>query len=147
MPPKRQMSQDPHGVTSQKTAFFIVTTVKTKNLTPTSSLGAFHKNIKQLIPGQKPDPNDSKDATTVLATYGTVMYALPAIRMVHAERNGYSALFNNIVNSANCRFSCVTTAVARRQKARRPNRKWCCLCAKSIICCNGERCAFGFNVA
>jgi L-alanine-DL-glutamate epimerase-like enolase superfamily enzyme len=30
---KRQILQDPHGVTSQKTAFFIVTAVETLNLT------------------------------------------------------------------------------------------------------------------
>jgi hypothetical protein len=31
--PKRRFLQEPHGVTSQKTPFFIVTTVKTSNLT------------------------------------------------------------------------------------------------------------------
>jgi hypothetical protein len=30
--PKRQFSQDPHCVTSQKTAFFLVTAAKTTNL-------------------------------------------------------------------------------------------------------------------
>jgi hypothetical protein len=29
VPPKRRFLQEPHGVTSQKTAFFIVTAVKT----------------------------------------------------------------------------------------------------------------------
>jgi hypothetical protein len=33
VPPKRRFSQQPHGVASQKTAFFIVTAVKTSNLT------------------------------------------------------------------------------------------------------------------
>jgi hypothetical protein len=33
VPPKRRFLQEPHGVTSQKTAFFIVTAVKTSNLT------------------------------------------------------------------------------------------------------------------
>jgi hypothetical protein len=33
VPPKRRFTQDLHGVTSQKTAFFIVTAVKTSNLT------------------------------------------------------------------------------------------------------------------
>jgi hypothetical protein len=32
-PPKRRFTQDLHGVTSQKTAFFIVTAVETSNLT------------------------------------------------------------------------------------------------------------------
>jgi hypothetical protein len=32
-PPKRRFLQEPHGVTSQKTPFFIVTAVKTSNLT------------------------------------------------------------------------------------------------------------------
>jgi hypothetical protein len=32
-PPKRQFLQEPHGVTSQKMAFFIVTALKTPNLT------------------------------------------------------------------------------------------------------------------
>jgi hypothetical protein len=31
--PKRRFLQEPYGITSQKTAFFIVTTVKTSNLT------------------------------------------------------------------------------------------------------------------
>jgi hypothetical protein len=31
-PPKRRVLQQPHGVTSQKTPFFIVTAVKTSNL-------------------------------------------------------------------------------------------------------------------
>jgi hypothetical protein len=30
---EREFLQEPHGVTSQKTAFFIVTAVKTSNLT------------------------------------------------------------------------------------------------------------------
>jgi hypothetical protein len=33
VPPKRQFLQEPHGVTSQKTPFFIVTAVKTSNHT------------------------------------------------------------------------------------------------------------------
>jgi hypothetical protein len=33
VPPKRQFLQEPHGVTSQKTAFFIVISVKTSNPT------------------------------------------------------------------------------------------------------------------
>jgi hypothetical protein len=33
VPPKHRFLQEPHGVTSQKTPFFIVTTVKTSNLT------------------------------------------------------------------------------------------------------------------
>jgi hypothetical protein len=33
VPPKRRFLQEPHGVTTQKTPFFIVTTVKTSNLT------------------------------------------------------------------------------------------------------------------
>jgi hypothetical protein len=33
VPPKRQFLQEPHGVTSQKTPFFIVTAVKTSKLT------------------------------------------------------------------------------------------------------------------
>jgi hypothetical protein len=32
-PPKRRLKQDLHGVTSQKMAFFIVTAVKTSNIT------------------------------------------------------------------------------------------------------------------
>jgi hypothetical protein len=33
VPPKRRFLQEPHGVTSQKTPFFIVTAMKTSNLT------------------------------------------------------------------------------------------------------------------
>jgi hypothetical protein len=33
IPPNRRFLQEPHGVTSQKTPFFIVTAVKTSNLT------------------------------------------------------------------------------------------------------------------
>jgi hypothetical protein len=33
IPPKRRFLQEPHGVTSQKTVFFVVTVVKTSNLT------------------------------------------------------------------------------------------------------------------
>jgi hypothetical protein len=33
VPPKRRFLQEPHGVTTQKTPFFIVTVVKTSNLT------------------------------------------------------------------------------------------------------------------
>jgi hypothetical protein len=33
VPPKRLFTQDLHGATSQKTAFFIVTAVETSNLT------------------------------------------------------------------------------------------------------------------
>jgi hypothetical protein len=40
VPPKRRFSQEPHGVTSKTTAFFIVTATKTSNLT---------KNIEILV--------------------------------------------------------------------------------------------------
>jgi hypothetical protein len=33
VPPKRRFLQEPHGVTTQKTPFFVVTAVKTSNLT------------------------------------------------------------------------------------------------------------------
>jgi hypothetical protein len=33
VPPKRRFLQEPHGLTSQKTAFFIITAAKTSNLT------------------------------------------------------------------------------------------------------------------
>jgi hypothetical protein len=33
LPPKRLFFQEPHGITPQKTAFVIVTAVKTSNLT------------------------------------------------------------------------------------------------------------------
>jgi hypothetical protein len=35
-PPKRRFLQEPHGVTTQKTPFFIVTAVKTSNLSGSS---------------------------------------------------------------------------------------------------------------
>jgi hypothetical protein len=40
VPPKRRFLQEPHGVTTQKIPFFIVTAVKTSNLT---LLRTFHK--------------------------------------------------------------------------------------------------------
>jgi hypothetical protein len=33
VPPRRRFLQEPHGVTSQKTTFFIFTAVKTSNIT------------------------------------------------------------------------------------------------------------------
>jgi hypothetical protein len=39
VPPKRRFLQEPHGVTTQKTPFFIVTVVKTSNLTTIKVLG------------------------------------------------------------------------------------------------------------
>jgi hypothetical protein len=38
VPPKRRFLEEPHGITSQKTAFFIVTVVKTSNLTQFSDM-------------------------------------------------------------------------------------------------------------
>jgi hypothetical protein len=38
IPPKHWFLQEPHGITSQKTAFFIVTTMKTPNLTKVTGL-------------------------------------------------------------------------------------------------------------
>jgi hypothetical protein len=38
VPPKRRFLQELHGATSQKTPFFIVTAVKTSNLTNTASV-------------------------------------------------------------------------------------------------------------
>jgi hypothetical protein len=38
VPPKRRFLQEPHGVTTQKTQFFIVTAVKTSNLTNKNKL-------------------------------------------------------------------------------------------------------------
>jgi hypothetical protein len=46
VPPKRRFLQESHGVTTQKTPFFIVTAVKTSNLTQKSpSLRGVHGNI------------------------------------------------------------------------------------------------------
>jgi hypothetical protein len=36
VPPKRRFLQEPHGITTQKTPFFIVTAVKTSNLKKTA---------------------------------------------------------------------------------------------------------------
>jgi hypothetical protein len=38
VPPKRRLLQEPHGITSQKTLFFIVTALKTSNLTKSSHI-------------------------------------------------------------------------------------------------------------
>jgi hypothetical protein len=43
VPPKRRFLQEPHSVSSQKTAFFIVTAVKTSNLT--CNYGNYAKNL------------------------------------------------------------------------------------------------------
>jgi hypothetical protein len=53
VPPKRRFLQEPHGVTTQKTQFFIVTAVKTSNLTGqqefrSSLLSVFLFNIGNL---------------------------------------------------------------------------------------------------
>jgi hypothetical protein len=40
VPPKRQFLEEPHGVTFQKTAFFIVTAVKTSDLTNLFSISS-----------------------------------------------------------------------------------------------------------
>jgi hypothetical protein len=42
--PKRRFTQDLHGATSQKTAFFIVTAVKTSNLTCITTFNSFRQN-------------------------------------------------------------------------------------------------------
>jgi hypothetical protein len=51
LPPKRRFTQDLHGATSQKTAFFIVTAVKTKNLTQSRYLSCLfpHQLIHNLL--------------------------------------------------------------------------------------------------
>jgi hypothetical protein len=41
VPPKRRFLQEPHGVTSQKTPFFIVTSVNTSNPTRIKLIEAF----------------------------------------------------------------------------------------------------------
>jgi hypothetical protein len=47
LPPKRRFLQEPHGVTSQKTPFFIVTAVKTSNLT--SAALTLQAELKPLV--------------------------------------------------------------------------------------------------
>jgi hypothetical protein len=51
-PPKRRLLQEPHGVTSQKTAFFIVTAAKTSNLTKLGDrdIGFFSLHFTDLKP-------------------------------------------------------------------------------------------------
>jgi hypothetical protein len=49
VPPKRQFSQEPHGITSQKMSFFIVTTVKTSNLTSSHILTQHDLNDGTLL--------------------------------------------------------------------------------------------------
>jgi hypothetical protein len=51
--PKRRFLQEPHGVTSQKTPFFIVTTVKTSNLTKTKQIPWLLVR-KRTIPTERP---------------------------------------------------------------------------------------------
>jgi hypothetical protein len=55
VPPKRPFLQEPHDITSQKTAFFILAAMKTSNLTrlqnistiPQLSVGTIYKRIQQ----------------------------------------------------------------------------------------------------
>jgi hypothetical protein len=49
VPPKRRFTQDLHGATSQKTAFFIVTAVKTSNLTDVISFKRLTKLFERII--------------------------------------------------------------------------------------------------
>jgi hypothetical protein len=42
VPPERRFLQEPHGVTSQKTPFFIVNAVKTSNLTLQRDVSLLH---------------------------------------------------------------------------------------------------------
>jgi hypothetical protein len=42
--------QEPHGVTSQKTPFFIVTAVKTSNLTKLITFGTYYESWTSAIP-------------------------------------------------------------------------------------------------
>jgi hypothetical protein len=48
VPPKHRFLQEPHGVTTQKTPFFIVTAVKTSNLTCILVAGAVPMSIRKL---------------------------------------------------------------------------------------------------
>jgi hypothetical protein len=45
---KRRFLQEPHGVTSQKTPFFIVTAVKTSNLTYPEELRCRASNVESI---------------------------------------------------------------------------------------------------
>jgi hypothetical protein len=49
VPPKRLFLQEPHGVTTQKTPFFIVTAVKTSNLTNTYCVRSSRNNSTQSL--------------------------------------------------------------------------------------------------
>jgi hypothetical protein len=49
VPPKRRFLQDPHGVTSQKTQFFIVTAVNTSNLTSQLLIQSCRRNSQVLF--------------------------------------------------------------------------------------------------
>jgi hypothetical protein len=49
VPPKHRFLQEPHGITSQKTPFFIVTAVKTSNLTSKGLLHILTKPVKRLL--------------------------------------------------------------------------------------------------
>jgi hypothetical protein len=69
VPPKRRFLQEPHGVTTQKTPFFIVTAVKISNLTKygiifwgnsTDNKKVFEKKILRIILGIKPQ-NSCRD--------------------------------------------------------------------------------------
>jgi hypothetical protein len=65
VPPKRRLTQDLHGATSQKTAFFIVTAVKTSNLTT--------RNYFPL-----------ETAETVFYTLNTQIFMTTPIRQLHS---------------------------------------------------------------
>jgi hypothetical protein len=59
-PPKRRLTQDLHGVTSQKAAFLIVTAVKTSNLTCENPC------VLQLLSLQTFAPSTSANKSSVL---------------------------------------------------------------------------------
>jgi hypothetical protein len=87
-PPKRQFTQDLHAATSQKTAFFIVTAVKTSNLTWESFDPLFDgymkdtKNCDWITKGQ------TKRRSSRLVKWDRELFLFPLIHAnLHTEKS------------------------------------------------------------
>jgi hypothetical protein len=74
-PPKRRFTQDLHGSTTQKTAFFIVTAVKTSNLTEFENLFPKLNSAKtELRSNAESEVSVHKLQQTVLNRWKQVLY-------------------------------------------------------------------------
>jgi hypothetical protein len=127
VPPKRRFLQEPHGVTTQKTAFFIVTAVNTSNLTCYPCLVNISQRWVCRVSIQVP--------LTLEPTYQLILFAA-VLHFASFHTSNFSShlsslpslFYPHFVTFPSCHF------INRNMSLRQTNPLWVTSCLQALWC-------------